>query len=95
MCSIPYTGEVQALDTKSFYVSATFLCTAKYLLSSVMVGSLQEEIAGRTDHLELNAIENFFMERNSPSVCIIGKINSFDPSLSFNLPCREAASGPI
>lgn len=57
MCSIPYTGEVQALDTKSFYVSATFLCTAKYLLNSMMAGSLQEEIAGRTDHLELNAIE--------------------------------------
>lgn len=43
--------------TKNFYVSAIFLGTAKYLLNSVMVGSLQEEIAGRTDHLELNAIE--------------------------------------
>lgn len=35
------------------------------------------------------------MEKNSPSVCIIGKINSFDSSLSFHLPCREAASGLI
>lgn len=57
MCRIPYTGEVQTLDTKSFYFSATFLCAAKYLLNSVMVGSLQEEIAGRTDHLELDATE--------------------------------------
>lgn len=41
-----------------------FLCAAKYLLNSVMVGSLQEETAGRTDHLELNAI----VGKNSPSV---------------------------
>lgn len=44
MCRIPYTGEVQALDTKSFYVSATFLCAAKYLLNSVTVGFLQERL---------------------------------------------------
>lgn len=33
------------------------------------------------------------MEKNSPSVCITGKINSLDSSLSFNFPCREVASG--
>lgn len=38
-------------DTKSVYVSTTFLCAVKYLLDSMMVVSLQEEVASGADHL--------------------------------------------
>lgn len=52
MCSIPNTGGVQV--TQKAFIAQPCFCVL--LNHSEMVGSLQEEIAGRTDHLELNAI---------------------------------------